>query len=92
MKMKIERTFTNEFTGEVFTDREKCEKAEAESRKYFIVELMGQLDTIKDICNSKNYCDDCPFNQNGDCIVQLFTDQYLEIVAGLHSGLQKIND
>ena len=90
--MKTSTTYTNEFTGEVFTDKEKCERAEAESRKYFIVELMGQLDTIKDICNTHNYCDDCPFNRNGDCIVQPLTDRYLEIVAGLRSGLQGTND
>jgi hypothetical protein len=90
--MKTSTTYTNEFTGEVFTDKRKCEQAEIESKKYFIVELMGQLDTIKDICNTHNYCDDCPFNRNGDCIVQLLTDRYLEIVAGLRSGSQETNN
>lgn len=85
--MKTSTTYTNEFTGEVFTDKKKCEQSEKESKKYFIVELMGQMDSIKDICNSHAYCEDCPFN-NGDCMVCTLTDKYLDIV----NGLRGIND
>ena len=81
--MKKTITYTNEFTGEVFTDKEKCERAEKESKKYFLVELMAQMDSLKDICNSKIFCSDCPF-YNGDCKVSIFTDNYLDIVNGLH--------
>ena len=85
--MKISTTYTNEFTGEVFTDKEKCEQAEKESKKYFIIELMGQIDTIKDICNSHNYCDECPFFDNvDDCTVDIFTEKYLDIVSNLRKN------
>ena len=87
--MRINTTYTNEFTGEVFTDMKKCEQAEKESKKYFIVELMGQLDTIKDICNNSLRCEYCPLsfnNEAGDpiCSVSPFVDNYLDIVAKLH--------
>ena len=86
--MKTSITYTNEFTGEVFTDKRKCEQAEVESRTDFINKLIGSMELIKDICNSKNYCEDCPFDRYGDCVVEPFTDKYLEIVQ----GLQGIND
>lgn len=85
--MRLNATYTNEFTGEVFTDREKCKQAEEESKKGFINNLIADMDLIKDICNSHNYCDGCPFN-NGDCMVCSLTDNYLNIV----NGLQGIND
>jgi hypothetical protein len=73
----------------VFTDKRKCEQAEKESKIQFIKELMGQMDLIKDICNSKNYCEDCPFNDNrGNCKVSILADNYLDIV----NGLQGINN
>lgn len=80
-------TYTNEFTGEIFSDREECVKAEKESKKDFIKGLLADMELIKDICNSHNYCDSCPFN-NGDCIVCTFADNYLDIV----NGLRGIND
>lgn len=87
--MKTSVTYTNEFTGEVFTDKRKCEQAEAESKTAFINELIENINLIKDICNSKNYCEDCPFaDGSGDCVADPFTDEYLNIV---HS-LQRIND
>ena len=85
--MKVSTTYTNEFTGEVFTDEKKCEQAEVESKNDFINELIANIELIKDICNSHNYCDGCPFN-NGDCMVCVFTDRYLDII----SGLRGIND
>lgn len=85
--MTANTVYTNEFTGEEFTDKEKCEQAEKESKKKFIDGLIEEMELIKDICNSHNYCDGCPFN-NGDCIVCTFADNYLDIV----NGLQGIND
>lgn len=85
--MKANMTYTNEFTGEVFSDREECVKAEKESKAEFIKGLIADMELIKDICNSHNYCDGCPFH-NGDCIVCTFADNYLDIV----NGLQGIND
>lgn len=81
--MKIEQTFTNEFTGEVFTDKEKCLRSEKESKKYFVVELMAQMDSIKDICNNHALCSGCPFGAMGDCKVGVFADEYLCIVSRL---------
>ena len=87
--MKETITYTNEFTGEVFTDKAKCEKSEKESKKYFLVESMGRMDQIKDICNSHDYCENCPFaTKDGDCMVNTLTDNYLDII----NGLQMIND
>ena len=87
--MTTKTTYTNEFTGEVFTDKKKCEQAEAESKKKFIDGLTEEIELIKDICNSRNYCEDCPFtNGSGDCVTEAFTDKYLEIIR----SLQKIND
>ena len=85
--MKISTTYTNEFTGEVFTDRGKCEQAERESKVDFINSLIGDMELIKNICNSHNYCDDCPFEHVG-CLVSTFANKYIEIVR----GLQEIND
>jgi hypothetical protein len=83
--MKTNRTFTNEFTGEVFTDRRKCEQAEAENKKNFINKLIEDIELIKDICNSHDYCEDCPFNCNEerDCAVSPFADNYLNIIRSL---------
>jgi hypothetical protein len=86
--MKTSTTYINEFTGEVFTDNGKCEQAENESKKKFIDELIENIELIKDICNTHDYCDNCPFDCDGDCIVELFTDKYLEIVH----NLQRINN
>lgn len=89
--MKTNIVYTNEFTGEVFTDKRKCEQAEKESKKKFIDELIEDIELIKNICNSRNYCEDCPFADNGnDCVVDTFpfTDHYLDIIR----NLQKIND
>ena len=87
--MKISTTYTNEFTGEVFTDEKKCEQAEAESKKDFINNLIADMELIKDICNSHNYCEGCPFaDGSGDCVADAFTDKYLEIVR----NLQEINN
>ena len=87
--MKASITYTNEFTGEVFTDKRKCEQAETESKKKFIDELIENIELIKDICNSHPYCEDCPFaDGSGDCVADPFTDKYLEIVR----SLQRIND
>ncbi len=87
--MRANMTYTNEFTGEVFSDREDCVKAEAESKKDFIKNLIADLDLIKDICNSHNYCDSCPFaDGSGYCIADVFADNYLDIV----NGLRGIND
>ena len=85
--MRANMTYTNEFTGEIFSDREECVKAEKESKKDFIKGLLADMELIKDICNSHNYCDSCLFN-NGDCIVCTFADNYLDIV----NGLRGIND
>lgn len=88
--MKIRTTYTNEFTGEVFTDREKCEWAERESKTDFINKLIGDMDLIKDICNNASCCSKCPFSfydeEDGDihCLVSLFTDKYLDIVHDLN--------
>lgn len=81
--MKKTITYTNEFTGEIFTDKEKCKQAEKESKKYFLVDLMGQIDRLKDICNSKKYCSECPFF-NESCKISILADNYLDIVQGLH--------
>ena len=34
--MRANMTYTNEFTGEIFSEREDCVKAERESKKDFI--------------------------------------------------------
>lgn len=86
----MRKAFTNEFTGEVFTDENECIKVEKESKKNFIQNLIAKMDLIKDICNSHTYCENCPFN-NVDCIVSAFTDNYLNIVHDLQNGLQKID-
>lgn len=87
--MKTNITYINEFTGEVFTDKRKCEQAEVESKKKFIDGLIEDIELIKDICNSKNYCENCPFaDGSGDCVADAFTDKYLEIVR----NLQRINN
>lgn len=85
--MRTNATYTNEFTGEIFSDRNDCERAEKGSKEEFIKNLIADMDLIKDICNSHNYCDGCPFN-NGDCMVCAFTVEYLNIV----NGLRGIND
>ena len=47
------------------------------------------MDQIKDICNSHDYCENCPFaTKDGDCMVNTLTDNYLDII----NGLQMIND
>jgi hypothetical protein len=87
--MKTSTTYMNEFTGEVFTDKRKCEQAEAESKKDFVNNLIADIELIKDICNSHPYCENCPFSDgSGDCIADAFTDKYFEIVR----NLQRIND
>lgn len=87
--MKTSITYTNEFTGEVFTDKRKCEQAEAESKTDFINKLIEDIELIKDICNTHDYCENCPFaDGSGDCIADAFTDKYLEIVR----NLQRINN
>lgn len=85
--MRANMTYTNEFTGEIFSDREECVKAEAESKKDFIKNLIADMELIKDICNAHAYCESCPF-KNGDCMVCTFADNYLDII----NGLQGIND
>ena len=85
--MRANMTYTNEFTDEVFSDREDCVKAEKESKAEFIKGLIADMELIKGICNSHNYCESCPF-EHGECIVCTFTDNYLDIVR----GLQGIND
>lgn len=85
--MKINTIYTNEFTGEVFSDKDECTKSEARSKTSFINNLIADMKLIKDICNLHNYCEDCPFN-NGNCMVVTFSNNYLDIV----NGLQGIND
>ena len=69
----------------MFTDKQKCEQAETESKKKFIDGLIEDIELIKDICNKHHYCDDCPFaDGSGDCVADAFTDKYLEIVRNLH--------
>ena len=87
--MTINTTYTNEFTGEMFTDKRKCEQAEKESKKKFIDGLIEEIELIKDICNSHDYCKECPLaDDNDDCAATPFTDHYLEIMR----NLQKINN
>lgn len=83
--MKTNTIYTNEFTGEVFTDKKKCEQAEKESKKKFIGGLIEDIRLLKDICNSHDYCGDCPFNC-GDCIVNPFTEHYLDIIQILQTN------
>jgi hypothetical protein len=87
--MTTNTTYMNEFTGEVFTDKRKCEQAEAESKKDFINNLIEDIELIKDICNSHSYCENCPLaNDNDDCVAAPFTDHYLDIIH----NLQRINN
>jgi hypothetical protein len=87
--MKTSTTYMNEFTGEVFTDKRKCEQAEAESKKKFIDGLIEEVELVKDICNSHDYCKDCPLaDDNDDCATNAFTDKYLDIIH----NLQRINN
>jgi hypothetical protein len=87
--MKTSTTYTNEFTGEVFTDKRKCEQAEVESITVFVNTLIEEAELVKDICNSHDYCKDCPLaDDNDDCAVAPFTDHYLDIIR----NLQRINN
>ena len=86
--MKEIITYINEFTGEVFTDRKKCEQAEKESKIQFRDELIENINLIKDICNHTGYCADCPFSSLEDgedieCLVSPFVDDYLSTVRNL---------
>jgi hypothetical protein len=87
--MKTNATYINEFTGEVFSDKTDCIKSEARSKTSFITNLITDMDLIKDICNSHDYCDSCPFaSENVDCTVSILTDKYLDII----NNLQEVND
>lgn len=89
--MKTNKTYTNEFTGEIFCDKGDCVRAETVSKIDFINKLTEDIELIKDICNSHNYCEECPFECGGDdgfCVVSPLADKYLDIV----SSLRRIND
>lgn len=85
--MRTNATYTNEFTGEVFSDKNDCMKSEARSKTAFITKLIEDMELIKDICNSHDYCEGCPFDNNGEdaCAVNPLADNYLNIVRRLQA-------
>lgn len=86
--MRTLTTYINEFTGEVFTDKKKCEQAERESKIQFRDGLIENINLMKDICNNHGLCSECPFSyqeegEDIECLVSPFVDEYLSTVHNL---------